>query len=37
MLDWAKKLGKTMTDSTINCLRELAVNAIKSEKDDDIK
>ena len=37
MLDWAKKLGKIRTDSTINCPRVLAVNAIKSEKDDEPK
>ena len=31
MLDWAKREGKNISDSVINCLRELAVNAIKSE------
>ena len=31
MLDWAKKLGKKMNESVVNCLRELAVNALKSE------
>ena len=31
MLDWAKREGKNIGDSVINCLRELAVNAIKSE------
>ena len=31
MLDWAKKLGKRMNESVVNCLRELAVNALKSE------
>ena len=31
MLDWAKKLGKKMNGSVVNCLRELAVNALKSE------
>ena len=31
MLDWAKKIGKKMNESVVNCLRELAVNALKSE------
>ena len=31
MLDWAKKLSKKMNESVVNCLRELAVNALKSE------
>ena len=31
MFDWAKKLGKKMNESVVNCLRELAVNALKSE------
>lgn len=31
MLVWAKKLGKEMSESAINCLRELAVNALKCE------
>ena len=31
LLDWAKKLGKKMNESVVNCLRELAVNALKSE------
>ena len=29
MSQWAKKAGKTLAESTINCLRELAVNALK--------
>ena len=28
MLAWAKQVGKDMTDSVINCLRELAVTAL---------
>ena len=28
MLSWAKQIGKTMQDSVINCLRELAVTAL---------
>lgn len=31
MLDWAKMAGKILGESVINCLRELAVNAIKAE------
>ena len=31
MLEWAKKAGKIMADSAVNCLRELAVNALKAE------
>ena len=31
MLEWAKKAGKILVDSVVNCLRELAVNAIKAE------
>lgn len=31
MLEWAKSLGKKMSESVINCLRELAVNALKAE------
>lgn len=31
MLDWAKKAGKILADSVVNCLRELAVNALKAE------
>jgi len=32
MFEWAKKMGKKMTESVVNCLRELAVNALKVEK-----
>jgi len=32
MLDWAKTFNKTLTDSAINCLRELAVAAVKAEE-----
>lgn len=31
MLEWAKKAGKILVDSVVNCLRELAVNALKAE------
>ena len=31
MLEWAKKAGKILADSVVNCLRELAVNALKAE------
>ena len=31
LLAWAKSLGKTLSSSTINCLRELAVAAFKAE------
>ena len=31
MLEWAKKAGKILADSVVNCLRELAVNAVKAE------
>ena len=31
MLDWAKTFNKTLTDCSINCLRELAVAALKAE------
>lgn len=31
MLEWAKKAGKILADSAVNCLRELAVNALKAE------
>lgn len=31
MLEWAKKVGKILVDSVVNCLRELAVNALKAE------
>lgn len=30
MLIWAKEVGKVMSESVINCLRELAVNALKA-------
>lgn len=32
MAEYAKKLGKTLCESVINCLRELAVNALKAER-----
>ena len=32
MLEYGKKLGKTLCDSVINCLRELAVNALKAQR-----
>ena len=35
MLVWAKSIGKTLSESIINCLRELAVNAIKVESSND--
>ena len=35
MLEWAKSIGKTLSESIINCLRELAVNAIKVESSND--
>lgn len=31
MLIWTKKLGREISESAINCLRELAVNALKCE------
>ena len=34
MLEWAKKAGKILADSVVNCLRELAVNAVKAELGD---
>jgi hypothetical protein len=30
MLEWSKSLGKILSISAINCLRELAVNALKA-------
>lgn len=33
MLKWAKQVNKKIADSVINCLRELAVNALKAEKE----
>lgn len=32
MLQWAKAEGKKISESCINCLRELAVNAFKAEQ-----
>lgn len=32
MIDYAKNIGKTLCDSVINCLRELAVNALKASR-----
>lgn len=32
MMEYAKTLGKTLCDSVINCLRELAVNAFKAAR-----
>ena len=32
MLEYAKTLGKTLCESVINCLRELAVNALKASR-----
>lgn len=31
MLEWAKASGKILCESVISCLREMAVNAVKSE------
>ena len=31
MFEWAKSVGRDLKESTINCLREFAVNVIKSE------
>lgn len=31
MLEWAKKAGKVFSTSVVNCLRELAVSAVKTE------
>ena len=31
LAEYAKTLGKTLCESVINCLRELAVNALKAE------
>ena len=33
MLEYAKKTGQILGESVINCLRELAVNAFKSEQE----
>jgi hypothetical protein len=32
MFEYGKKLGKILCDSVINCLRELAVTALKAER-----
>lgn len=32
MFEYGVKLGKTLCESVINCLRELAVNALKAER-----
>ena len=32
MAEYALMIGKTLGDSVINCLRELAVNALKAER-----
>lgn len=32
LAEYAKMLGKTLCESVINCLRELAVNALKAER-----
>ena len=32
MLDWTKKLGKKLSGNMINCLREMAVAALKAEQ-----
>lgn len=37
MIDQLKIEGKNVCDSVINCLRELAVNAVKSELNEKIK
>lgn len=31
MLEYGKKIGKVLGESVINCLRELAVNALKAQ------
>lgn len=33
MLEYAKKAGKVLSESVLNCLRELAVNAFKAEQE----
>lgn len=30
MLDWAGRVGRVLAESAVNCLRELAVNALKA-------
>lgn len=32
MFDYAKKIGKSLGEAVINCLRELAVTALKAER-----
>ena len=32
LFEYASKLGKVLCESVINCLRELAVNALKAER-----
>ncbi len=32
MLEYGKQIGKTLCESVINCLRELAVNALKAQR-----
>lgn len=32
MLEWAKKLGKKLSESMVNCLREMAFTALKAEE-----
>ena len=32
MWEYGKKIGKTLAESVINCLRELAVNALKAQR-----
>lgn len=37
MLDWAKSTGRELKDSTLNCLREFAVNILKMESENALK
>ena len=32
MLKYAKEIGRVLCDSVVNCLRELAVNALKAQR-----
>ena len=32
MIEYGKKLGKVLCESVVNCLRELAVNALKAQR-----
>lgn len=32
MFEYGKKIGKVLCESVVNCLRELAVNAVKAER-----